>query len=96
VLLGVVLITMLVLKWEIPQILTAVGIAAVIGFSFNTRLSRSAWLNLMVSYNPNWKQQNEERERKRAELRAQGINVDESSSLTSQGHHGFESKTDFS
>lgn len=90
-LLIVMLVTMLVLKWDIPQILTAVGITAVIGFTFNTRLSRSAWLNMIVSYNPNWKQQNEERERKKAELRAQGIDVDTSTSLTSQGRHGFES-----
>jgi hypothetical protein len=90
-LLIVMLITLLVLKWDIPQILTAVGITAVIGFTFNTRLSRSAWLNMIVSYNPNWKQQNEERERKKAELRAQGIDVDTSTSLTSQGRHGFES-----
>jgi hypothetical protein len=46
---------------------------------------------MMVSYNPNWKKQNEERERKRAELKAQGVDVDEVSSLTSQGRHGFES-----
>lgn len=90
-LLIVMLITLLVLKWDIPQILTAVGITAVIGFTFNTRLSRSAWLNMIVAYNPDWKKQNEERERKKAELRAQGIDVDVSTSLTSQGHHGFES-----
>lgn len=90
-LLIVMLVTMLVLKWDIPQILTAVGITAVIGFTFNTRLSRSAWLNMIVSYNPDWKQQNEERERKKAELRAQGVDVDSSTSLTSQGRHGFES-----
>ncbi|MBP6731100.1 MAG: DUF983 domain-containing protein [Chitinophagales bacterium] len=90
-LLIVMLVTMLVLKWELPQILTAVGITAVLGFTFNTRLSRSTWLNMMVSYNPNWKKQNEERERKKEALRAQGVNVDETSSLTSQGKHGFES-----
>jgi hypothetical protein len=90
-LLIVMLITLLVLKWDIPHILISVGVTALIGFTFNTRLSRSAWLNMMVSYNPNWKKQNEDREKKREELRAQGVNVDESSSLTSQGHHGFES-----
>lgn len=90
-LLIVMLITLLVLKWEIPQVLTAVGITAVIGFTFNTRLSRSAWLNMIVSYNPNWKQENEERERKKAELRAKGVDVDTATSLTSQGRHGFES-----
>jgi hypothetical protein len=90
-LLIVMLITLLVLKWEIPQVLTAVGIPAVIGFTFNTRLSRSAWLNMIVSYNPNWKQENEERERKKAELRAKGVDVDTATSLTSQGRHGFES-----
>ena len=91
-LLIVMLITMLVLKWQLPQILISIGVAAVLGFTFNTRLSRSAWLNIMVSYNPNWKLQNEAREKKKNELRAQGINVDETSSLTSQGHHGFESE----
>jgi hypothetical protein len=45
---------------------------------------------MMVSYNPNWKQQNEERERKLAELKAQGVDVNDVSSLTSQGHHGYE------
>lgn len=90
-LLIVMLITLLVLKWDIPHILISIGITAVLGFTFNTRLSRSAWLNIMVSYYPNWKKQNEDREKKREELRAQGVNVDESSSLTSQGHHGFES-----
>lgn len=92
-LLIVMLITLLVLKWDINHILIAVGITAVIGFSFNTRLSRSAWLNMMVSYNPNWKQQNEAHEKKKAELRAQGINVDDTTSLISQGKHGFESDT---
>ncbi len=82
---------MFILKWELPQIFLAVGITALIGFSYNARLSRSAWLNIMVSYNQNWKKQNEERDKKKAELRAQGVNVDEVSSLTSQGHHGFES-----
>ena len=91
-LLIVMLITMLVLKWQLPQILISIGVTAVLGFTFNTRLSRSAWLNIMVSYNPNWKLQNEAREKKKDELRAQGINVDETSSLTSQGHHGFESE----
>jgi uncharacterized protein (DUF983 family) len=90
-LLIVMLITLFVLKWDIQQILTAVGITAVIGFTFNARLSRSAWLNISVNYNPNWKAQNEAREKKREELRAQGINVDETSSLISQGHHGYES-----
>ena len=33
----------------------------------------------------------QEREKKKAELRAQGVNVDETTSLTSQGRHGFES-----
>ena len=90
-LLIVMLITLLVLKWEIPQILTAIGITALIGFTFNTRLSRSTWLNIMVSYNPNWQAQNKARDKKREELRAQGVNVEETSSLISHGHHGFES-----
>ncbi len=90
-LLIVMLVTMLVLKWNLTNILIAVGVTAVIGFSYNARLSRSAWLNMNVSYNPNWKKQNEAREKKKAELRAQGIDPDETSSLTSQGHHGFES-----
>lgn len=89
-LLIVMLVTMMVLKWELTHVFTAVGITAVIGFSYNARLSRSAWLNMMVSYNPNWKQQNEERERKLAELKAQGVDVNDVSSLTSQGHHGYE------
>ena len=86
----VMLVTMMVLKWELTHVFTAVGITALIGFSYNARLSRSAWLNMMVSYNPNWKQQNEERERKLAELKAQGVDVNDVSSLTSQGHHGYE------
>jgi uncharacterized protein (DUF983 family) len=90
-LLIVMLITLLVLKWDIPHVFLAIGITAIIGFTFNTRLSRSVWLNIMVSYNPNWKEQNQEREKKREELRAKGVNVDETSSLTSQGRHGFES-----
>lgn len=90
-LLIVMLITLLVLKWEISWVIGTVLVTAVIGFTFNTRLSRSAWLNMMVSYNPNWKLQNEAREKKREELRAKGIDVDDVSSLTSQGHHGFES-----
>jgi hypothetical protein len=90
-LLIVMLVTMLVLKWSIANVLIAIAVTAVLGFTFNTRLSRSVWLNIMVSYNPNWKIQNEARDKKRDELRAQGVNVDETSSLTSQGHHGFES-----
>jgi hypothetical protein len=90
-LLIVMLVTMLVLKWSIANVLIAIAVTAVLGFTFNTRLSRSVWLNIMVSYNPNWKIQNEARDKKREELRAQGVNVDETSSLTSQGHHGFES-----
>ncbi len=91
-LLIVMLITLLVFKWDIPHILIAIGVTAVIGFIFNTRLSRSAWLNIMVSYNPNWEKQNEERDKKREELRAQGVDVFATTSLTSQGKHGFESK----
>lgn len=94
-LLIVMLIALLVYDLEMSQILAVILITALIGFTFNTRLSRSAWLNMMVSYNPNWKKQNEEREKKKAELRAQGINVDEVSSLTSAAHHGFESDTKF-
>lgn len=90
-LLIVMLVCMFVLKWDLTQILTAVGITALIGFTYNARLSRSAWLNMMVSYNPKWKQQNEEREKRKEELRKQGIDPNETSSLTSQGHHGFES-----
>lgn len=90
-LLIVMLVTMLVLKWDLTSVFTAVGITALIGFSYNARLARSTWLNMMVSYNPNWKQQNEDRIRKREELRAQGVDVDATTSLTSQGHHGFES-----
>ncbi|HLP21558.1 MAG TPA: DUF983 domain-containing protein [Chitinophagales bacterium] len=91
-LLIVMLVTMLVLEWELNHVLTAVGITALIGFTFNTRLSRSAWLNIMVSYNPNWKAQNEARAKKLEDLRASGVDVDDISSLTSVGRHGFESK----
>lgn len=90
-LLIVMLVCMFVLKWNLTQIFMAVGITALLGFTYNARLSRSAWLNMMVSYNPDWKKQNEAREKRKAELRAQGIDPDETSSLTSQGHHGFES-----
>lgn len=90
-LLIIMLFTMLVLKWDLPHIFTAIGITALIGFSYNARLSRSAWLNMVVSYNSGWKKQNEDREKKKEELREQGLNVDEKTSLQSQGKHGFES-----
>ncbi len=45
----------------------------------------------MVCYNPDWKEQNEMRRKKKEEMRAQGINVDETSSLLSEGQHGWES-----
>ncbi len=92
-LLIVMLVTLFGLKWEMNHVLMAIGITALIGFTYNARLSRSAWLNMMVSYNAEWKKENEEREMLRAELRAKGINPDEASSLTSHGHHGYESST---
>lgn len=66
-LLIVMLVTMLVLKWELPSVFTAVGITALIGFTYNARLARSVWISLMVDYNPNWKQENEEKARLKAE-----------------------------
>jgi hypothetical protein len=59
-LLIVMLVTMLVLKWELPAVFTAVGITALIGFTYNARLARSTWINLVVHYNPNWKQEAEQ------------------------------------
>lgn len=44
---------------------------------------------MMVSYNPNWKKQNEEREKKRAELKAQGVDVDEAQSTHKSGSPWF-------
>lgn len=58
-LLIVMLVTLLVLKWELREIFIAVGITALIGFSYNARLARSAWINIVVDYNPNWKEENE-------------------------------------
>lgn len=66
-LLIVMLVTMLVLKWELPSVFTAVGITALIGFTYNARLARSVWISLMVDYNPNWKKENEEKARLKAE-----------------------------
>jgi hypothetical protein len=59
------LVTMLVFKWEIPQIFIAVGITALIGFTYNARLARSVWLALVVDYNPNWKEENAQIEAKK-------------------------------
>jgi uncharacterized protein (DUF983 family) len=64
-LLIVMLVTMLVFKWEIPQIFIAVGITALIGFTYNARLARSVWLSLVVDYNPNWKEENAQIEAKK-------------------------------
>lgn len=67
-LLIVMLITLLVLKWDLPAVLTAVGITALIGFTYNARLARSAWINIVVDYNPDWKKENEERAARQKEL----------------------------
>lgn len=64
-LLIVMLITLLVLKWELREIFIAVGITAVIGFAYNARLARSAWINIVVDYNPNWKEENRALEEKK-------------------------------
>lgn len=69
-LLIVMLVTMLVFKWEIPQIFIAVGITALIGFTYNARLARSVWLALVVDYNPNWREENIELEAKHAAEKA--------------------------
>jgi len=66
-LLIVMLVTMLVLKWELQDVGIAVLITALIGFTYNARLARSVWVSLMVDYNPNWKQENEEKARLKAE-----------------------------
>src|SRR5690606_10383827 len=58
-LLIVMLVTLLVFKWELPAVFAAVGITALIGFTYNARLARSVWLNIIIDYNPNWKQENE-------------------------------------
>lgn len=90
-LLIVMLTTLFVFEWELSYVLIAGFTAALVGFVFNTRLSRSAWLNIMVSYNPEWKEQNEDREKRKALLARSGVDTTETSSLISQGHHGFES-----
>lgn len=94
-LLIVMLVTLLALKWELQNVFIAIGVTALIGFTYNARLARSFWLNLVVDYNPNWKQQNVEREKRREELRKQGINPDEVSSLTTPTHHGYETPGTF-
>lgn len=66
-LLIVMLVTMLVLKWELQSVGIAVIITALIGFTYNARLARSVWVSLMVDYNPNWKKENEEKARLKAE-----------------------------
>ena len=66
-LLIVMLITMLVLKWELPQVFVAIGITALIGFTYNARLARSTWLNMWVPYNPDWKVENDLMEKKKKE-----------------------------
>ena len=67
-LLIVMLITLLVLKWELPAVFTAVGITALIGFTYNARLARSVWINIIVDYNPDWKKENEEKAARQSEL----------------------------
>jgi uncharacterized protein (DUF983 family) len=74
-LLIVMLVTMLVLKWELPSVFTAVGITALIGFTYNARLARSVWISLMVDYNPNWKKENEEKARLKAEADLAAKNI---------------------
>ena len=81
-LLIVMLVCLLILKWNLPQILTAVGITTLIGFAYNARLARSAWLNVVVSYNPNWKIQNEAKMKAKAELIKKGINTEERTTWT--------------
>lgn len=71
-LLIVMLVTLLVLKWELPEVFTAVGITALIGFTYNARLARSVWLNIIVDYNPNWKEENRLNEEKKVVLQPQG------------------------
>ena len=75
-LLIVMLVTMLVLKWELTNVFIAVGITAVIGFTYNARLARSTWLNMVVSYNPNWKEENELKAQKQKALENEAANVE--------------------
>lgn len=72
-LLIVMLVTMLVLKWELPSIFIAIGITSLIGFTYNARLARSTWLNMWTAYNPNWKEENVKQEQKQKELQQQMV-----------------------
>ncbi|MCW5906419.1 MAG: DUF983 domain-containing protein [Chitinophagales bacterium] len=74
-LLIVMLVTLLVLKWELPAVFTAVGITALIGFTYNARLARSAWINMVVHYNPNWRKENEENEKKLSEAKPEAAPI---------------------